>query len=351
MVKNDDLQTSSAYSNALNEATQLIQQSQEQFVRSANRISMEVRLSLGRIIEENSVKYDWGKSILENFSKDLSIIFPDNTGLSERNLANMRQFYSEYKQHPELLILAKEVSWGTNIIIMNKVKDIHARWYYLQMASETLCSRDVISNQISAMAYENGHLQDKKHNFHTTLPAIQAAKAENILKGKYLFEATEALALTKPLQERQVEDDMVRRIKEVIMMLGKGFTFLGNQYLLSAGKNTYRIDLLFFNRVTQSLVAVELKMTHFKAEYAGKMNLYLKLLDEKVKLEHENNSIGLILCTDRNDVEVDYILPDVKRPIGVAELKLSKVLPRELFGKLPDPEMLKSKILQNIKKK
>ncbi|OGT36537.1 MAG: hypothetical protein A3F11_00540 [Gammaproteobacteria bacterium RIFCSPHIGHO2_12_FULL_37_14] len=351
MVKKNDLQPSNAYLDALNQAKQLIIQSQEKFVRSANRISMEVRLSLGKIIDENSVKYDWGKSILENLSKDLSIIFPDNTGLSERNLAHMRQFYNEYKQHPELLVLAKEVSWGTNIVIMNKVKDAHARLYYLQMAAETLCSRDVISNQISAMAYEHGHLQDKKHNFHTTLPSIQAAKAETILKGKYFFEATEALALTKPLQEKQVEDDMVRRIKEVIMMLGKGFTFLGNQYLLNAGKNTYRIDLLFFNRVTQSLVAVELKMTHFKAEYAGKMNLYLKLLDEKVKLEHENNSIGLILCTDRNDVEVDYILPEIKRPIGVAELKLSKVLPRELLGKLPDPEMLKKKILQNINKK
>jgi len=351
MTKKDNLQTSSAYLSALNQAKQLIIQSQEQFLRSANRISMEVRLSLGRIIDENSVKHDWGKSVLENFSKDLSILFPDSTGFTERNLANMRQFYNEYKQHPELLTLAKEVSWGTNIIIMNKVKDVHARLFYLQMAAETMCSRDVISNQISAKAYEHGHLQDKKHNFHTTLPEIQAAKAENILKGGYFFEATEPLALTKTLQEKQVEDDMVRRIKEVIMMLGKGFSFIGNQYLLCAGDNTYRIDLLFFNRVTLSLVAVELKMTPFKAEYAGKMNLYLKLLDEKVKLEHENNSIGLILCTGRNDVEVDYVLPEIKRPIGVAELKLSKVLPKELSGKLPDPEKLKEKILQNLKKK
>jgi predicted nuclease of restriction endonuclease-like (RecB) superfamily len=351
MSKKSDLQTTDAYLHALNEAKQLITQSQEQFLRSANRISMEIRLSLGKIIEENSIKYDWGKSVIENFSKDLSMSFPNNTGFSDRNLAYMRQFYSEYNQHPKLLALAKEVSWRTNIIIMTKVKDTHARLYYLQMAAETMCGRDVIANQISSMAYENGYLQDKKHNFHTTLPSIQAAKAENILKGRYFFEAAEALALTKQLQEKQVEDDMVSRIKEVIMMLGKGFSFIGNQYVINAGKNTYRIDLLFFNRITQSLVAVELKMSHFKAEYAGKMNLYLKLLDEKIKLEHENNSIGLILCTDRNDVEVDYILPDIKRPIGVAELKLSKVLPKELSGKLPDPEMLKAKILQNLKKK
>lgn len=141
---------------------------------------------------------------------------------------------------------------------------------------------------------------------------------------------------------------MVRRIKDVLMMLGKGFSFMGNQYLLNAGDNIYRIDLLFFNRITQSLVAVELKMSRFKAEYAGKMNLYLKLLDEKIKLPYENNSIGLILCTDRNDVEVDYILPETTRPIGVAELKLSKVLPKDFIGKLPDPQELEHEILQSF---
>lgn len=337
------------YSKALDQAKDLITRSQEQFLRSANRISMELRLNLGKIIHDNSVKSDWGKSVLENFSKDLLLAFPNNTGFSARNLAYMRQFYSEYSQQPELLPLVKEVSWRTNIVIMEKIKDSQARLFYLSMASESMCNRDVMIAQISSQAYERG-LKEKKHNFATTLPAIQAAKAENILKSSYFFEVTEALALTTPLQEKQIEDDMVRRIKDVIMMLGKGFSFIGNQYVLNAGSNTYRIDLLFFNRITSSLVAVELKSTAFKAEYAGKMSLYLKLLDETVKLPHENNSIGLILCTDRNDIEVDYILPEINRPVGVAELKLSKVLPAELSGKLPDPDLLKIKILQNITK-
>jgi predicted nuclease of restriction endonuclease-like (RecB) superfamily len=349
MTKN--VQFSSEYLSALDQAKQLIAQSQEQFLRSANRVSMEVRLNLGKIIDENSVKHDWGKTVIQNFAKDLSIIFPHNTGFSARNLAYMRQFYSEYNLHPELLLIAKEVNWGTNIVIMTKIKDLQARFFYLKMAAESMCSRSVMITQISSMTYERECLQDKKHNFHRTLSEIQAAKAENMLKSSYFFEATEALALTEALQERQIEKDMVRRIKDVIMMLGKGFSFIGNQYPLSIGDNTYRIDLLFFNRVTQSLIAVELKMTRFQAEYAGKMNLYLKLLDEKVKLPHENHSIGLILCADRNDIEVDYVLPEMNRPIGVAELKLSKILPVELSGKLPDPEMLKAKILQNIEKK
>lgn len=343
-----NLKNSNEYLDALNKAKKLITQAQEKFLRTANQISMEVRINLGKIIDESSIKHDWGKSILEKFSQDLAIMFPGNTGFSVRNLSYMRKFYNEYSKHPELLSVAKDVSWRTNIVILTKVNDPQERHFYLQMAAESMCNRDVIAAQISSKAYERGFLQDKKHNFNNTLPEVQAAKAANMLKSSYFFETTEALALTGPLQERQVEDEMVRRIKEVIMMLGKGFSFMGNQYVLSAGENTYRIDLLFFNRITQSLVAVELKMSRFKAEYAGKMNLYLKLLDEKVKLPHENNSIGLILCADRNDIEVDYILPETKRPIGVAELKLSKELPKELVGKLPDPHELEYEILNTL---
>jgi len=344
----NDIKTSSEYLGALNQVKQIISQSQEQFLRTANRISMEVRLSLGKIINEHTIKYNWGKSVLENFSTDLSILFPGNTGFSARNIAYMRQFYNEYYQYPELLDLAKEVSWRTNIVIMTKVKAPEPRLFYLKMAAESMCNRDVISAQISSKAFERGFLQDKKHNFNVTLPELQAIKAENMLKSSYFFETTEALALTTPLLERQIENDMVRRVKDVLMMLGKGFSFMGNQYPLHSGDNNYRIDLLFFNRITQSLICVELKMSRFKAEYAGKMNLYLKLLDEKVKLPHENNSIGLILCTDRNDVEVDYILPEMNRPMGVAELELFKILPKNLIGKLPDPQELEHELLNTL---
>jgi len=343
-----DIQSSAGYLVALKQARNLISEGQERFLKSANKISMEVRLSLGGIVEENTIRYDWGKSVLKNFSQDLLLAFPNSTGFSVRNIRYMRQFYNEYKDHIDCLEIAKEVSWGTNIEIMAKVKDINARRFYLQMAAETMCSRDIISLQIKSQAYEREHYQDKKHNFKSTLPAVQAAKAENILKASYFFETTEPFEIAGQLLEREIESEMVRRIKDVIMMLGKGFAFIGSQYVLSAGDNTYRIDLLFSNRITLSLVAVELKKTKFKAEYAGKMNLYLRLLDEKVKLPHENPSIGLILCTDRNDIEIDYILPDINRPIGVAELKLSKILPNEFIGKLPDPQALREKILQNI---
>ena len=163
------------YLTVLNQAKQLIMQSQEQFLRTANRISMEVRLSLGKIIDENSIKHDWGKSVIERFSKDLILLFPGSTGFSVRNIAYMRQFYNEYKEANDLLEVAKEVSWRTNIVILTKVKDLEARRFYLKMAAESMCNRDIISAQISSKAFERGFLQDKKHNFDSTLPEVQAA--------------------------------------------------------------------------------------------------------------------------------------------------------------------------------
>ncbi len=169
-----------------------------------------------------------------------------------------------------------------------------------------------------------------------------------MLKASYFLETSLPFIGSQSLIEKQIESEMVSRIKDVIMMLGKGFSFIGNQYRIVVDGNEYFIDLLFFNRITRSLVAVELKAKKFKAEHAGKMNLYLGLLDDYVKQPDENPSIGLILCTDKNAIEADYALRDVKKPMGIAEIHLSKVLPKELAGKLPDPHELENEILHKI---
>ena len=141
---------------------------------------------------------------------------------------------------------------------------------------------------------------------------------------------------------------MGSRVKEAIMMLGTGFAFIGNQYRIVAKDNEYYIDLLFFNRILHSPFAVELKGGKFKAEYAGKMNLSLGLLDDYVKQPDENPSIGLIHCTNRNSIEVDYALRDLNKPVGIAEIQLSKILPKDLIGKVPDPKELQNKILHTL---
>jgi predicted nuclease of restriction endonuclease-like (RecB) superfamily len=336
------------YRHVLEESKQTILEAQHQFLRDANRTNIDLYWRLGKLLSKVADRYQWGKQILARLSHDLTLAFENAKGYSEQNLRHMRQFYSEYFETPELFEIARTVRWSTNLTIMYKVKDVDQRHFYLKLASDTMCSRDAIEIQIKSGAYERECLQKKKHNFQSTLPDHLAAKADNLLKAGYFLEVNKPFLGSHALLERQIENEMVGRIKEVIMMLGKGFAFIGNQYRIVADGNEYFIDLLFFNRILRSLFCVELKARKFKAEYAGKMNLYLGLLDDHVKQPDENQSIGLILCTSRSSVEADYALRDVNKPIGVAEITLSKILPKELVGKLPDPQELENEILNEI---
>lgn len=345
MTKNIELVQ---YKKVLREAEQAILVAQQEFIKSANSVGIELYWKLGKLLADTAEQYQWGQHIFARLADDLSRTFLNARGYSEANLRRMRQFYYEYSKFPELLDLAKNVRWSTNISIIHKVKSMEARKFYLQMASDSMCSRDIIELQIKSQAYEKQCVLGKKHNFESTLPTQLVAKADNILKASYFLEVSKPFVGSKALLEKQIENEMVSRIKEVIMMLGKGFAFIGNQYRIVARDNEYFVDLLFFNRIIRSLFCVELKAKKFKAEYAGKMNLYLGLLDDYVKQPDENPSIGLILCTDRNSIEVDYALRDLNKPVGVAEIHLSKVLPKELVGKLPDPHKLESEILHEL---
>lgn len=336
------------YQKLLQEIEQTIITSQQQFIENANRTSIELYWTMGKLLAKTAERYQWGQQILARLSQDLTRTFSNARGYSEQNLRRMRQFYYEYAELPDLLELAKSVRWSVNLIIIHKVKSMDARKFYLQMAKNSSCSREIIEMQIEAQAYESECIHHKKHNFSLTLPSSLASKADNILKASYFLEVSQPFIGAKSLLEKQIETEMVSRIKEVIMMLGKGFAFIGNQYRIVAQGNEYYIDLLFFNRIIHSLFAVELKVGKFKAEYAGKMNLYLGLLDDYVKQPDENPSIGLILCTNRNSIEVDYALRDLHKPVGVAEIKLSKVLPKEFIGKLPDPQELENEIRHTL---
>lgn len=337
------------YKYIFEEAKELVIVAQQRFLQEANRTSIDLYWEMGKLLAETAKRYQWGKGILARLSIDLRDGLGNAKGYSEQNLRFMRQFYYEYVEHPDLFQIARDVRWRTNILIMAKVKDADARKFYLEMARDTLCSRDAMDIQIKSQSYEREALQSKTHNFKSTLPSALADKAVNILKPSYLIEVTEPFFGSGKLLERHIENHMVEHIKKVIMMFGKGFAFIGNQYRIEAKGNEYFIDMLFFNRILHSLFAVELKAKKFKAEYAGKMNLYLGLLDDYVKQPDENPSIGLILCTDKNSVEADYALRDVNKPMGVAEITISKVLPSNLADKLPDPKLLESEILNELK--
>lgn len=200
--------------------------------------------------------------------------------------------------------------------------------------------------QIESQAYERHGLQNKQHNFEQALPEHLAQQADKAMKNVYMLDT---LGLTKPVLESQLEKAMVNKIQDVLLELGYGFAFIGNQYRIACPSGTESIiDLLFYSRPLQALVAIELKIGAFKPEYAGKMNYYLNLLDDLVKEEWENPSIGIILCSEKNHIDVEYALRGIEKPMGVSEFKLSKNLPYELENKIPDAQILKAAILKEL---
>jgi predicted nuclease of restriction endonuclease-like (RecB) superfamily len=285
---------------------------------------------------------------VEKLAGDLRKEFPNTAGFSASNLWFMRQFYLEYRDHTNLLQLAREIPWFSNVTIFSKVKDTTARKYYLKATAEMGWSRNVLLNQIKANAYERHLLQHKQHNFERALPMHLAEQADKSMKDVYMLDF---LGITKPVLERELEQRMVAAIKDVLLELGYGFSFLGNQYRIKAGNNEYFIDLLFYHRRLKCLVAIELKAGKFQPEYAGKMNFYLNLLDDNVREKDENPSIGIILCADRDHLEVEYALRGIQKPMGVAEYRLTNKLPKALAGKLPDAEKLRREIMRELEGK
>ncbi|OYZ36158.1 MAG: hypothetical protein B7Y25_08215 [Alphaproteobacteria bacterium 16-39-46] len=302
---------------------------------------------IGKHIIDSQEKYGWGKSIVETLAKDLSKFFQGSTyGFSARNLWDMRRFYLEYKEFPDLRQLVADLPWGQNLVVLNKVKNIEARRYYLEAARQMGWTRDILTLQINSNAFERHALPKKLHNFEQALPKHLAEQADRSMKDIYMLDT---LGLTRPMLEAEVEAGMVNKIKDILLELGYGFTFVGNQYRIVAPSKTESfIDLLFFNRHLRLLVAVEIKMGKFKPEYAGKMNYYLNLLDDLVKEEWENPSIGIILCTERNHIDVEYALRGIEKPVGVSEFRLTRTLPEELSGKLPDAALLETEILKGL---
>lgn len=313
--------------------------------RAANKELINLYLFIGKEIAKRQEKEGWGKSVVERLSADLQRSFPETNGLSVSNLWFMRQCYTEYRGSPILLQLVREIPWGQNIVIMTKVKDPAEREYYLRATAEMAWSRNVLLNQIKGDAYSRHQKTKKQHNFEKALPEHLAEQADKAMKDVYMLDF---LGIAKPVLEKELERLMTTRIRDVIMELGKGFAFVGSQYKVSTGNKDYFIDLLFFHRGLRALVAVELKTGPFEPEQAGKMNFYLNLLDDKVKNQEENPSIGLILCADRDKLDVEYALRGIDKPMGVAEYRLTKNLPKEMAGMLPAAKDLEREIMKEL---
>lgn len=276
----------------------------------------------------------WGNAVVERLSADLKAEFPEMKGFSPQNLWLIRQFYAEYCQSPNLQQLVGEIPWSHNILILQRVKDLSARSYYLEATARLGWTRNVLLNQIKGDAYA-ASLQSKSHNFPAALPEYLAEQAEETLKSQY---SLEFLGLTQAVHERDLERSLITRLKDFLIELGYGFCFIGNQYRLTLGDNEYFLDLLFYHRFLKCLVAIELKTGRFCPEYAGKMDFYLEVLNDKERAPDDNPSIGIILCAEKDRLEVEFSLKSKTNPIGVATYQLYPQLPQEYQGLLPTDE-------------
>lgn len=286
------------YEPLLDDLKKLIHKKQYKILKLINSETINLYWEIGEKIYRRHEENGWGKSIVQVLSKELQKEFPDARGYSAGNLWRMRNFYLTYRDSEKLAPLVREISWSNNIIIMEKCKDDLQREFYIQMTKRYGWTKRILTNFIEMQTYEK-YLFNQT-NFDLTISEEQRVQAKLTVKDEY--------------------------------------TFIGNQYHLTAGNRDLYIDLLLFHRRLRSLIAIELKIGEFEAECAGKMQLYLTALDEQIKLPDENPSIGIIICKSKDKTYVEYALKNINAPIGVATYQLRNTLPEEMKAMLPEPE-------------
>ena len=267
------------YFKFLNDLKNRIRNVQYQAYRAVNKELISLYWDLGKSIVEKQKKLGWGQKIIQQLAEDLQKEFPRNSGFSERNLKYMRKFYLEYRDKPKVQPLVAQIPWSHNLIILDKTKNDYEREYYCRMILKHSWSKRILAHQIESKSFERFLTDNKSHNFDKTLPVKMLKKVKSTMKDSYLFDFLE---ISEDIKEKELERKILENIKSFLLELGIGFTFIGNQYKIVLGENEYFIDLLFYHRHLRCLIAIDLKIGKFIPEYAGKMNFYLNLLDDKV---------------------------------------------------------------------
>lgn len=334
------------YSEFLVELKRRIKESQLKAVISANSELILLYWDIGREILERQDKEGWGAKIIERLAVDLKNEFPDMKGFSPRNLKYMRQFSLLFPDFEFVQQAVAQIPWGHTVRLMELVKEAKQREWYIFKIKEHGWSRNILVHQIESGLY---HRQGKGvSNFSRTLPSPQSDLARQTLKDPYLFGF---LTLDGDAEEREIEKQLTFHITKFLLELGAGFAFIGQQYRLEVSGNDYYIDLLFYHLKLRCYVVIELKGGKFKPEYAGKLNFYLSAVDDLLKDENDNPSIGIILCKTKDKVLAEYSLRDINKPIGVSDYQLTHAVPEELKSSLPSIEELESELGQYLDKK
>jgi predicted nuclease of restriction endonuclease-like (RecB) superfamily len=328
----------SGYGELLEVIRARIHAAQHRTAFAINREIVVLYWQIGREILLRQEGHGWGAKVVERLGADLRREFPRMSGLSRTNLSYMRSFADAYPDAQIVEQVAAHVPWGHHTVLLDRVRGADERLWYLRQAVEHGWSRSVLVHQVeSGLHRRHGRAVT---NFDRTLPAADSDLAVQLLKDPYHFGF---VGLGPAVEERELERALLAHVRGFLMELGLGFALVGTQYRLEVGGQDYYLDLLFYHTRLKCYVAVDLKVGAFKPEFAGKMNFYLAALDEQLRGEGDNPSIGLVLCKERNRVVAEYALRGINNPIGVAEYCLDD-LPAAFRQGLPSPATLETEL-------
>lgn len=351
----------------LNDIKSRIRTAQIKATFSANREMILMYWDIGRMIAARQKKEGWGAAVIPRLARDIRNEMPELKGFSERNIKLMTQFYHEYSWSPSIgqlpvaqlkdsdsflpqpaakmdhtkkvQRLVAQLPWAHNVLLMQKIKHLPTRCWYMMSAIKEGWSRDVLRLMIDSRIHER---QGKAvTNFKEKLPPLQSDLAQQTLKDPYIFDF---LTLQEPFHEREMEITLIHHLEKFLLELGQGFAFVGRQFHFDVGDDDFYVDLLFYHLRLRCFVVIDLKKGAFKPEYAGKMNFYCSVVDDRMRHATDNPTIGLVLCQDRNKVVAEYALRGVRKPIGVSEYQLTRALPRKFKSALPTIEEIEAEL-------
>ena len=337
------------YKKFLVELKEKVKNSQLKAAIKVNYELLNLYWELGKKITEKQKEYSWGDSFISNLSNDLKKEFPDMKGFSVQNLKNIRYwylFYAEYliglqpvSQLKKIENKIKSIPWGHNQRIMYKCKSVREAIFYVEKTIENGWSRTILEHQIDSKLYER--LGSAISNFDSRLPKVQSELAKQTIKDPYNFDF---LTLRDKYDERELEDALVQQITSFLLELGTGFSYIGRQVHLKVGDSDFYIDLLFYHVKLHCYVVVELKTEKFKPDFAGQLNFYVTAVNRDLKSQEDNQTIGILICKDKDNVVAEYSLANISQPIGISKYEISKLLEKEYKSSLPSIEEIEQSI-------
>ncbi len=307
-----------------------IKKAQIKTIQEVNSNLIMLYFKLGKIVSENK-KY--GNNFVKEVSIELKLAFPNMKGFSERNIRSMCLFYEEYCDDEKWQQLVAKLPWGHNLLLISKIKDKMIREIYANEIIKNGWGRNMLALQID----NNYHLRvgNSSNNFKNSLSLYDSDLVNNTIKDPYIFDF---ITLKNEYKEQELENAMLAKIRNVLLELGKGFSFVGNQYKVSTPENDYYIDLLFYHLELRCYIVVELKASAFKPDYIGQLGFYVKAVDNTLKKEYDKPTIGLLLCREKDKLSVEWSLESTNVPIGVSSYEIEKYIPKDILENLPTEE-------------